>query len=143
MTTKTDDIEDFDLPEEKIEEPKKKAPARKKPAAKNPMLQKRIECTVRATQPSASKVFKLNVPHPTNGNPILIEGRCGIRIKEGLTEYAISCLERAYTNVMVEVPEAERTGDVGLTHRRQRVPMYNVEKHGEVKDPKPIGKGGK
>lgn len=121
-----------------------KAPSKPAPANKTNVLD-RWECTVYATDPSASKVFKLNIPHPTRDVPLLVEGRHGVLIKEGLTAFTIKCLEKAYNNVMVELSDAEvkAQGDVGITHKRIRVPMYRVDKGKKIVNPKPVGKGGK
>lgn len=129
-----------------VKAPTRKAPA-KKPAVKEaPSKSNTVDrwvCTVYATQPSASKVFKFNVPHPTRDTPILFEGRHGIEIPTGLPQFAIDCLENAYSVMMVETTSDERSkqGDVGLSHKQVKVPMYRVDKGKKIENPKPLGKG--
>ena len=151
MTTKADEeFQDFDSTEAVEEKPKPKTRAKKAVKKEEPTdmnfqtIQPRWVVKVTSSHPAASKFFKFNVPHPKKPNmPLLIEGRCGVEIEDGLTQYMIDCLEKAYYTEMEEIPESERTGDVGLSHRPVKHPLYNVRKLREVKDPKPVGRGGR
>jgi hypothetical protein len=99
---------------------------------------KRFDCTVHSNREGYDS-FELYIADPNDKRrPIRIAGRAGVRIKQGLPFAAVEALRGEYSNKMrTRKPTGE---DMGLDAEPYRFHHWNVEVHGEVTNPKPVGK---
>lgn len=97
---------------------------------------RRWVCIVRSTRPGIKR-FELTYPHPENRNrPVLLEGFCGVPIKEGLNTYVIKQLQKAYhmqTDYVVDEENPLQSKQTTV-----RMPSFNVEVLEEIKEPKEV-----
>jgi len=104
----------------------------------------RYRCMVNSLRPGWDS-FELTISHPVTDAPIVVRGRCGVILEDGLTKYAIDCLRQSHDfrieagrSMTIEQILAADSAMV-LDTKQVKQPHYSVEVYGEVENPKPVG----
>ena len=104
----------------------------------------RYICEVYSNRPKWPD-FEMYISNPKNDKPVPLRGLCGVRLKEGLTKYAIDRLEAAHEYYFVsgwnmtssDIMQVDSA--MVLTHKKVKRPLYSVRVFGEVENPIPVG----
>jgi len=102
---------------------------------------KRYECIVTSTR-KGEKQFELAVADPSNtSRAVILKGKCGVRLKDGLPMAAITALQDSY-DYTTDEKEASTDPNVysDVLFTPGSMPRYAVKILGEVKNPLPLGK---
>jgi hypothetical protein len=102
---------------------------------------RRYRCTVESLVPG-QKFFEMTVSHPKKDRPILIQGKCGVIIEDGLTQYMIDCLTYCHSYRMEPRLNVDPTAQQALTYEEVKVPHFRVTVLNEIQNPKELGRAG-
>ena len=101
---------------------------------------KRFRCEVESLRPGWDHFELVAHSHKNKNRPIVVRGRCGEVIEEGLTQFMIDCLENSHHTESKASGRVDPTKDMGVIHKKTKVPHYRVKVLGEVSNPKEVGK---
>lgn len=87
--------------------------------------------------------FEMAVPVPSNPDiPVIVRGRCGVVLKDGLTKFVIDRLNEAYYVETEEDTSPRGSRNIGVDHKAVKRPLFRVNVMDEIPNPKPVGKIG-